>query len=107
MAEPGGVLEAVGALWAALTGRVGEVEVLRQVTVIGEDPVLPSVFRVGTAAAASVATATLAVAVFGAERTGAPVPPVRVAVRQAVAAFRSERYLRIDGRTEDIWGSLS
>jgi crotonobetainyl-CoA:carnitine CoA-transferase CaiB-like acyl-CoA transferase len=48
--------------------------------------------------------------VFGAERTGGAgvtPPPVRVAVRDAALAFRSERYLRLAGRSGRVWEPLS
>ncbi len=63
----------------------------------GADPVLPSSFAVGTAAAASIGAAALAAALMLARR-GGPTPEVRVALRDAAIEFRSERYLRIDGR---------
>jgi len=102
----------VAGLWTALTG-VRDDPVLAALD-LPEAPdgpqFLPSVHRVGAAAVATVATATLAVAVFGAERTGGPgavPPPVRVGHREAEVAFRSERYLRLDGRTTRFWEPLS
>ena len=99
----------VAGLWAALTG-VRDDPVLTTLDLPDGPQLLPSVHRVRAAALATVATATLAVAVFGAERTGGPgavPPPVRVGGREAEVAFRSERYLRLDGRTGRLWEPLS
>src|SRR5687768_4498158 len=65
----------------------------------GDAPTLPTPFAVGRAAATTVGQATLAAARLWATRQGWPSPPpVSVDVREAAAAFRSERYLRVDGR---------
>ncbi|WP_322049151.1 CoA transferase [Paraburkholderia sp. J67] len=66
------------------------------VDVQGDDPGLPSVFRVGTLAAASIGAAGLAAARLHALR-GGPDQRVAIDVRRALAAFRSERYLSVDG----------
>jgi crotonobetainyl-CoA:carnitine CoA-transferase CaiB-like acyl-CoA transferase len=59
---------------------------------------LPSTFAVATAATATVAAATLSAARLWRERDGTDEDPmVRVDARDAAIAFRSERYLRIDG----------
>jgi hypothetical protein len=96
--------------WGELTRTDGD-PALAAVRIEGDpDRTLPCVYRVGTLAAATVATGTLAAAVFGAERTrgwGAGPPAVRVDVRAAVASFRSERYLRLDGRVGRVWEPLS
>jgi crotonobetainyl-CoA:carnitine CoA-transferase CaiB-like acyl-CoA transferase len=68
---------------------------LDAVSITGGDPALPSVFRVGTLAAATVAATGLAAAECHRLRTGQR-QRVDVDVRRALAAFRSERYLRID-----------
>jgi len=67
----------------------------------------PSVFRVGVLARESATAALTSAAGFWAERTGEVAPPVRVGVREALAAFRSERYLRLDGRAAALWDPLS
>jgi crotonobetainyl-CoA:carnitine CoA-transferase CaiB-like acyl-CoA transferase len=68
----------------------------------GDDPVLPSVFRVGAAAAVAVGAATAAAAaLLGKTRE------VAVDVREAAVAFRDERYFRIDGATGELWAELS
>ncbi|RCG31055.1 carnitine dehydratase [Sphaerisporangium album] len=104
---------------------------LPAVHVTGDDPVLPSAFRVGTAAAATVGAVTAAVAlVLRSERDrlaaskrspdgflggGPPAPDagrvpaerVTVDVREAAIAFRDERYFRIDGEAGGLWAPLS
>lgn len=69
---------------------------LGQVDIEGDDPGLPSVFRVGTLAAASIGAAGLAAARLHRLRGGAE-QRVGIDVRRALAAFRSERYLSVDG----------
>ena len=69
---------------------------LERITLTGEEPALPSVFPIGTAASACIGAAGLAASELCRLRTGAA-PPVRVAMRHAAIAYRSERYLRIDG----------
>ena len=80
---------------------------LEQVVLEGVDPVLPSNYRVGTAAAAPIAAAGLAAAEIWRGRGGGR-QTVKVSMRAAAAAFRSERYLRIDGkRPPALWDPLS
>ncbi|GII22403.1 CoA transferase [Planosporangium mesophilum] len=74
--------------------------------VAGTEPVLTSPYRVDAAAAATVAAATLAAGRLWQAR-GGPAPTVRVDVRHAALAFRSERYLRVDGRAPAVWADLS
>jgi CoA-transferase family III len=62
----------------------------------GEDPILPSSFRIGTAAQASIAAAGLAAAELH-HRAGARRQAVVVDMRHAAVEFRSEHYLTIDG----------
>lgn len=69
---------------------------LDSVDIEGDDPGLPSVFRVGTLAAASIGAAGLAAARLHRLR-GGPGQRVGIDVRRALAAFRSERYLSVDG----------
>ncbi|NPT33601.1 CoA transferase [Paraburkholderia xenovorans] len=68
---------------------------LRSVTLTGADPGLPSVYRVGTLASASIAATGLAAAEYHRLRAGRR-QHVTVAMRRALASFRSERYLRIN-----------
>ncbi|ASV98306.1 CoA transferase [Paraburkholderia aromaticivorans] len=69
---------------------------LRSVTLNGAEPGLPSVYRVGSLASASIAATGLAAAEYHRMRTGRR-QHVTVEMRRALASFRSERYLRIDG----------
>ncbi|MGO4325553.1 MULTISPECIES: CoA transferase [unclassified Cupriavidus] len=62
----------------------------------GADPGLPSSFAVGTAAQASLGSAALAAAALW-ELRGGGRQQVAVDMRHALAEFRSERYLRVDG----------
>jgi len=91
-AEAYGVL---GELWR----RAGEdLAALNRAQLTGGDPVLPSDFKIATVAAASIAAAGLAAAELWRLRSGRR-QHVAVDARAAAAAFRSERYLRVDGRT--------
>jgi crotonobetainyl-CoA:carnitine CoA-transferase CaiB-like acyl-CoA transferase len=101
VAEPRAVLEQ---LWRHAGG---EPAALEQATLVGGDPVLPGNFLIGAAATASIAAAALAAAELWRLRTGRP-QAVRVDARDAAAAFRGERYLRVDGRkSPDPWGPIS
>ncbi|TDN68643.1 CoA transferase [Paraburkholderia sp. BL10I2N1] len=68
---------------------------LDAVSIEGSDPALPSVYRVGTLAASTIAATALAAAECFRLRTGRR-QRVDVAVRRALVAFRSERYLRVN-----------
>lgn len=71
-------------------------EALGMLHIEGDDPALPSVFRVGALAAASIGAAGLAAAQLHRLRSG-QAQRVAIDVRRALAAFRSERYLSVDG----------
>jgi crotonobetainyl-CoA:carnitine CoA-transferase CaiB-like acyl-CoA transferase len=73
---------------------------LAQIQFTGAEPVLPSSFAVGTAAVAAIGAAALAAAELWRLRTGRR-QSVRVDMRRAAVEFRSERYLRVDGRVPD------
>lgn len=85
--------DALAALWNDV-GLAGDA--LSAISFGGSDPVLPSSFVVGTAAAASIGAAALAAATLFQSR-GGPATTISVALRDAALEFRSERYLRIDG----------
>lgn len=71
----------------------GEPTALERVAFTGADPILSTDFRIGTAASATIGASALAAAEVWRQRTGRA-QSVSVDLRAAVAAFRSERYLR-------------
>ena len=71
----------------------GEPAALERVTFTGADPILPTDFKIGTAASATIGASALAATEIWRQRTGRG-QAVSVDLRAAVAAFRSERYLR-------------
>ncbi|WP_175760255.1 CoA transferase [Burkholderia ambifaria] len=73
----------------------GAPDALARAAVTGQDPTLPSTYHVGTLAAATIAAAGLAAAECHRLRTGVA-QRVDVSMRDALVAFRSERYLRVD-----------
>jgi hypothetical protein len=91
------VMNAIGGIWSGIGG---DPRALDRVETTGADPVLPSTFAVGTAAAATVAATTLAAAELWRLRGGPADADVRVDVRESAVAFRSERYLRVNGAAQ-------
>ena len=81
-------------IWA-LAG--GDPAALDDVTLTGQEPQLPSSFRVAAAAQASIAATGLAAAQIWQLRSGQS-QDVAVDMRHAVVECRSERYLRVDGK---------
>src|SRR5258707_14998071 len=75
----------------------GDPSALDAVTLTGDEPQLPSSFRVAAAAQASIAAAGLAAAQIWKLRSGQS-QEVAVDMRHAVVECRSERYLRVDGK---------
>ncbi|MGH6753382.1 MAG: CoA transferase, partial [Bradyrhizobium sp.] len=86
--------EILGDIW---TSAGGEASALDAVTLTGEEPQLPSSFRVAAAAQASVAATGLAAAGIWKLRSGQS-QDVAVDMRHAVVECRSERYLRVDDK---------
>jgi crotonobetainyl-CoA:carnitine CoA-transferase CaiB-like acyl-CoA transferase len=86
--------EILADLWT-LAG--GDAAALDDVTLTGEEPQLPSSFRVGASAQAGIAAAGLAAAQIWKLRSGQS-QNVAVDMRHAVIECRSERYLRVDGK---------
>ena len=86
--------EILADLWT-LAG--GDLATLDAVTLTGEEPQLPSSFRVAAAAQASVAAAGLAAAHVWKLRSGQN-QNLAVDMRHAVVECRSERYLRVEGK---------
>src|ERR1700754_697240 len=75
----------------------GAASSLDAVTLTGDEPQLPSSFRVAAAAQASIAAAGMAAANIWQLRSGQS-QDVAVDMRHAVVECRSERYLRVDGK---------
>ena len=94
----------LAALWHATDADPAHLDHL---TIEGTDPHYPSSFRVGTMAAASIGGVALAAAALWRARIGRW-QQAHVSMRHAAAAFRSERYLRIDGAPPpDPWDPFS
>ncbi len=86
--------QALEALWS-LTGLPADATGSALLT--GAEPVLPSSFRVDTAAQVSIAASALAAAELHRLRGGAG-QQVSVDLRAAAAIFRGERYMSVDGQ---------
>jgi len=98
-----GASAALEPLWAQAGG---DPAALDRITLTGADPMLPTDFKIGTAASAVIAATGLAATELWRLRTGRD-QSVAVDVRAAVAAFRSERYLRVDGQPPpDVRGAI-
>lgn len=82
-------------------------EALQRIALTGADPVLPSVFKVGTVASATIGATGLAASELWRLRTGRT-QDVSLTMRAAAAAFRSERYLSVDGAPPaDLWSPIA
>jgi crotonobetainyl-CoA:carnitine CoA-transferase CaiB-like acyl-CoA transferase len=75
----------------------GEASALETITLTGDEPQLPSSFRVAAAAQTSIAASALAAAAIWQARRG-EAQQVAVDMRHAVVECRSERYLRVGGQ---------
>ncbi|MGH7072551.1 MAG: CoA transferase [Acetobacteraceae bacterium] len=95
---------ALAELWA---GAGLPAEALAAISFSGADPVLPSNFAVGTAAAASIGAAALAARELFRLRGGPPAT-LAIALRNAALECRSERYLRLDGEAPPpLWDAIA
>jgi crotonobetainyl-CoA:carnitine CoA-transferase CaiB-like acyl-CoA transferase len=92
----------LAALWCAAAHPEA---VLGAVELSGVEPVLPSSFAIGTAAQATIAAAALAAGELWWLRTGRR-QGVSVDMRNAAIEFRSERYLRVNGRPPSEYHDL-
>jgi crotonobetainyl-CoA:carnitine CoA-transferase CaiB-like acyl-CoA transferase len=80
---------------------------LERIALPGEEPQLPSSFRIGAAAQASIGAATLAAAELW-RRRGGPAARASVEMRHAALEFRSDRYLELDGKPlGERWDSIA
>src|SRR3954468_17381108 len=91
MQSPGKILSDI---WTSVGG---DLAALDAVKLTGEEPQLPSSFRVAAAAQTSVAATGLAAAEIWKLRSGQS-QAIAVDMRHAVVECRSERYLRVDGK---------
>ena len=95
---------ALRSTWLAIGG---DEAALARAHVTGSDPVLPSNFRIGAAAAAAIGSSSLAAAELFAARTGRE-QEMTVDTRHAAVAFRSEQHVRVDGAAPgEIWSPFS
>ncbi len=96
--------ETMQALWQAAGLPSGALD---RVRLTGEEPVLPSSFRVGTAAQSAIALTGLAVSEIDRLRSGRE-QAVSVDMLHAALEFRSERLLRIDGGdAPELWDPIA
>src|SRR5882757_2419951 len=86
--------EILGDVWTSVGG---DAAALNSVKLTGDEPQLPSSFRVAAAAQVGVAAAGLAAAEIWKLRSGQS-QEVALDMRHAVVECRSERYLRVDGK---------
>ena len=96
--------EALNEIWQ-MTG--SDASALDNIKLTGEDPVLSSIFRVGTAASATIGAASLAAAEIWRLRTGNR-QEVSLNCRDAAIAFCSENYTRVVGKPRtQFWSPIS
>jgi crotonobetainyl-CoA:carnitine CoA-transferase CaiB-like acyl-CoA transferase len=86
--------EILSSIWNSAGGAPAALDA---VTLSGEEPQLPSSFRVAAAAQVSIAASALAAAEIWKMRSG-EAQNVAVDMRHATVECRSERYLRVDGK---------
>ena len=89
------------------TSNGGDASALDAITLTGDEPQLPSSFRVAAAAQVSVAAAGLAAAQIWKLRSGQS-QDVAVDMRHAVVECHSEHYLRVDGKPSGpTWNAIA
>lgn len=97
-------LDCLTNLWEQFDGNPGAIQ---SVKLTGDDPVLPSSFRVGTAAQVSISAAALAAAELWKLRGGIE-QTISCDMRAAATEFRSERYFRIcDQPRGSAWDKIA
>jgi crotonobetainyl-CoA:carnitine CoA-transferase CaiB-like acyl-CoA transferase len=77
-----------------------------EATITGADPIQPSTFPVGTAAAASIAASALAAAAIHRAR-GGPAQAVSVDMAHALTEFHSERHMHVSGFDSHEWDAIA
>jgi crotonobetainyl-CoA:carnitine CoA-transferase CaiB-like acyl-CoA transferase len=96
--------EILADVWTSVGGEAAALDAL---TLTGEEPQLPSSFRVAAAAQVSIAASALAAAEIWRMRSGES-QAVAVDIRHAVVECRSERYLRVDDKPPPpAWDALA
>jgi len=96
--------EILARLWAESGGPSAA---LSDVALTGADPVLPSTFRIGAVAQASIAASALAAAELWRLKTGRR-QQVACDQRNAAIEFRSERYMRLDDKPPGaLWDAIA
>ncbi len=65
--------------------------ITKRLVITGQDPMLPAIYRIGTAAGAAIGAASLAVTEVWRERTGRA-QNVSISIRDAIAAYHAERW---------------
>jgi crotonobetainyl-CoA:carnitine CoA-transferase CaiB-like acyl-CoA transferase len=96
-----GTMDALVPIWRA-AGLPADT--LRQLSLTGGDPVLPSSFAVGTAAQTSLAAAALAATELGHHRNGVR---QQVQVEMRHAALECCGHFKIDGRVPEVWDKVA
>ena len=100
----GAAEQALAELWRLAGG--GE-DTLDRVVLQGADPVLPSIFRVGAAAAATTAASGAAASELWRHRSGRD-QSVSIDMRAAAISFRAEHYLQVDdGPPPRAWDDIA
>ncbi|MFZ3000025.1 MAG: CoA transferase [Undibacterium umbellatum] len=96
------------ALLASLWGMGGgKPDALQQLSFSGESAQLPSTFQVGDVASASIAVQALMAAQLWQDRDGAE-QKITVDRRHALAMFKSDRYLSVNGKpADDPWSKIA
>ncbi|KAJ9638630.1 hypothetical protein H2204_004106 [Knufia peltigerae] len=79
---------------------------LTSLSLTGEGLGLPSSFKIGHLAQASIGLSGLTAALINAQRTGKPVPQVTVPLQHAVIEFKSERFYLLDKKSYSAWGPV-
>ncbi|WP_225828184.1 CoA transferase [Streptomyces naphthomycinicus] len=98
-------MTAINDAWVAVGGTPA---LLPRLTAVVREDTLPSTLPVRELARACAGACALAAAELGARRAGlAEVPAVTVDDGAVAAAFHSERLVRVDGRTPDVFAPLS
>jgi crotonobetainyl-CoA:carnitine CoA-transferase CaiB-like acyl-CoA transferase len=96
--------EILSDIWTSVGGEPSALDAVR---LTGEEPQLPSSFRVAAAAQASIAATGLAAAQLWKLRSGQS-QEVAVDMAHAVIECRSERYLRVDGNGSPMmWDAIA